>query len=860
MEEPGTKIPALEAFRVEQAPPTVYYVPDFISESEEACLLHQVYAAPKPKWTQLSGRKLQNWGGLPHPKGMVPEKMPAWLQSYAEKVSVLGAFGGKLANHVLVNEYLPGQGIMPHEDGPLYFPTVTTISLGSHTLLDFYRPVSRGQQAASEQVAAPQTAEQRHFLSLLLEPRSLLVLREDMYVRYLHGIQPTTSDAVTQKVANAAACGAGLGDELRRGTRVSLTIRHVPKQRICGSPNTQPPVFSLWKLTGTSKGFGPGRREAQSWALGRRSGLIQTPGPPRAACCPRGDCDVWGAGDAKEQPGLELWACSSEAWDVPCTLRGAGARLRRLRGLRGETDQDWLQAAERWAASPASAQVPFPVAKEELKKFEVLQRQIQEKLHHLESLNRQYRQLVQASGTSLQGRLRAVVQDCNQRWDNLQKRAAAILKRLKYVVSQREEFEWERETVQVRLTELDLRLTDVEHFSGGSSLEKIVQLQEFQEAVQSNAERLDWLLVSGERLIQRSEPQDAEILEEELQDLSCYCQEVFWRVSRFRRRLVSMRLVFEDEWLSDRDTDVESDCFEDASLESEVQGETGGSLPTAWIYQSTPHKAVCCQHHHRFEAAGGDTLDLEWDPSVDVGGSTSHDEEDSSYYSAITGVCPWEEPGRGCRHQLSPPASWPCGCRSGASHEERKRETPARLGSQDGLCLSPGTGRKQEVARGSSGDAPLQGGQLPPGLVQRDVAGCETEALAFDPERIQSWLGQACVEQGKPEATQPGERSRASPGSEDVAIVMETGANSNPATSCCPRPKVQLLALSGQPQPGPRLLVGVKRLLLSAAALLLLLLASVSLLFPADTACSKANDYARSFHFMLTYVNGPPPT
>nr|XP_014433183.1 nesprin-1-like [Pelodiscus sinensis] len=196
----------------------------------------------------------------------------------------------------------------------------------------------------------------------------------------------------------------------------------------------------------------------------------------------------------------------------------------------------------------------------------------------------------------------------------------------------------------------------------------------------------------------------------------------------------------------------------------------------------------------------------------------------------------------------------------GPSHEERKRETPARLGSQDGLCLSPGTGRKQEVARGSSGDAPLQGGQLSPGLVQRDVAGCETEALAFDPERIQSWLGQACVEQGKPEATQPGERSRASPGSEDVAIAMETGANSNPATSCCPRPKVQLLVLSGQPQPGPRLLVGVKRLLLSAAALLLLLQASVSLLFPADTACSKANDYARSFHFMLTYVNGPPPT
>ncbi|CAM4701132.1 unnamed protein product [Caretta caretta] len=245
MEEPCAKILALETFRLEQVPPTVYYIPNFISESEEAYLLHQVYAAPKPKWTQLSGRKLQNWGGLPHPKGMVLEKLPAWLQSYAEKISSLGAFGGKLANHVLVNEYLPGQGIMPHEDGPLYFPTVTTISLGSHTLLDFYHPFSRGQHADSEQVPTPQTEEQRHFLSLLLEPRSLLVLREDMYVRYLHGIRPAASDAITEKVTNVAACGAVLGDELRRGTRVSLTIRHVPKGSASGWKRLPEKLFIL---------------------------------------------------------------------------------------------------------------------------------------------------------------------------------------------------------------------------------------------------------------------------------------------------------------------------------------------------------------------------------------------------------------------------------------------------------------------------------------------------------------------------------------------------------------------------------------------------------------------------------------
>ncbi|XP_074872624.1 nesprin-4 isoform X2 [Carettochelys insculpta] len=506
--------------------------------------------------------------------------------------------------------------------------------------------------------------------------------------------------------------------------------------------------------------------------------------------------------------------------------------------------QDWLQAAELGAACPASSQVLFSVAKEELKKFEVLKRQIQEKLLHLEALNRQYRQLVQANGTSLQGRLRAAIQDSNQRWDNLQKRTAAILKRLKYFVSQREEFEWERETVQVRLSELDLWLTDVEHFSGGSSLEKMRQLQEFQEAVQSNTERLDWLLVAGERLIQRSEPQDAEILEEELQDLSCYCQEVFWRVFHFRRRLVSMRLVFEDPWLSDRETDVESDCFEATSPEPENEGEAGGPLPAAGLYQSTPHKAICCRRRHRFGAAWGDSLDLEWDPSVDVGGSTSHDDEDSSYCSAITGMCQWEELGRRHRHQLGMPASWPCGCERGT----RQGDLSAQLGSQDWPYPSLATGRTLDSARSDSGGAPVRTSQDPQGLALRGKACHQTELVGFDPEWIKSWLGQTCVELGKLEVPQPWERNRAGLSSEDVTIVIEKG------------PRAQPVAFPGPLRPGPRRLPGAKRLLLSVAGLLLLLLASASLLLPADTSCTKTNAYARSFHFMLKYVNGPPPT
>ncbi len=54
--------------RVDSLPPTLYYIPDFISEAEEARLLDRVDRTPRARWTQLSNRRLQNWGGVPHPK------------------------------------------------------------------------------------------------------------------------------------------------------------------------------------------------------------------------------------------------------------------------------------------------------------------------------------------------------------------------------------------------------------------------------------------------------------------------------------------------------------------------------------------------------------------------------------------------------------------------------------------------------------------------------------------------------------------------------------------------------------------------------------------------------------------------
>lgn len=94
-----------------QCPDYVYYIQNFLTVEEENLLLKSVYNVPQTKWTQLSRRRLQNWGGVPHHNGMIPEAIPQWLQTWIEKVAGFQVFS-HLPNHVLINEYKPNEGIM----------------------------------------------------------------------------------------------------------------------------------------------------------------------------------------------------------------------------------------------------------------------------------------------------------------------------------------------------------------------------------------------------------------------------------------------------------------------------------------------------------------------------------------------------------------------------------------------------------------------------------------------------------------------------------------------------------------------------------------------------------------------------
>src|SRR5438045_9721394 len=78
---------------------------------------------------------------------------------------------------MLVNEYLPGQGIAPHRDDAPFGRVVASLSLLSPCVMDFrHRPTGRREQ-------------------LLLEPRSLLVLSDEARYDWEHGIAARKKDA-----------------------------------------------------------------------------------------------------------------------------------------------------------------------------------------------------------------------------------------------------------------------------------------------------------------------------------------------------------------------------------------------------------------------------------------------------------------------------------------------------------------------------------------------------------------------------------------------------------------------------------------------------------------------------------------
>ncbi|KAM5533487.1 hypothetical protein V8D89_012824 [Ganoderma adspersum] len=244
---------------------TTYYIPEFITEDEEEYLIRKIQEAPQPWWKRLQNRRLQIWGGeLTAKKALIPQDMPPFVNLYPDivgRIRALGIFKDSAhgePNHIIMNEYAPGQGIMPHEDGPAYHPVVATLSLGSHAVFNYYRykPDSDPSPLPGVQISAPnepisstgRPIDPVPVLALLLEPRSLVITTSALYAAHLHGIDGLLEDKFEEdgrppqdRIANydllrgtAERATIANGSILERGMRYSLTCRDVEKVAAMG--------------------------------------------------------------------------------------------------------------------------------------------------------------------------------------------------------------------------------------------------------------------------------------------------------------------------------------------------------------------------------------------------------------------------------------------------------------------------------------------------------------------------------------------------------------------------------------------------------------------------------------------------
>lgn len=196
-----------------------------VISAEQSLRLQHSLAGVQEDWVLLRGRRCLKLGGDVTEGGLICNTLPRFLQSIVETLAA-EVFPSKYPpNHVLVNDYEPGDGIMPHNDGPLYHPLVAILSLRSACMFEFWRSTSCGEE-------------------VLLPVNSLLVFEGEAYESWKHGVNGRRFDEIGAEESKSIGAEERLeGDRncifgesellncgrLKRGRRVSLTIRHVPE-------------------------------------------------------------------------------------------------------------------------------------------------------------------------------------------------------------------------------------------------------------------------------------------------------------------------------------------------------------------------------------------------------------------------------------------------------------------------------------------------------------------------------------------------------------------------------------------------------------------------------------------------------
>ena len=175
------------------------YIPDYINSDEHNRLLDLI---DQQEWSTKLKRRVQHYGyRYDYKNGSLASSsylgaLPDWAQNIANRLSNDG-LTTKVPDQVIINEYEPGQGISTHVDCiPCFGNTIISLSFGSPCVMDFIHSQSKEK------------------ISVLLPPRSLIVMQKDARYEWQHGIAARKKDKYE-------------GREFVRTRRVSMTFREV---------------------------------------------------------------------------------------------------------------------------------------------------------------------------------------------------------------------------------------------------------------------------------------------------------------------------------------------------------------------------------------------------------------------------------------------------------------------------------------------------------------------------------------------------------------------------------------------------------------------------------------------------------
>jgi len=176
------------------------YIPEYITQVQERELINKIDQEP---WMNDLKRRVQHYGYKYDYKArridhtMRIGDLPPWGLEIGQRLCKDGYFND-VPDQLIINEYKAGQGISRHVDcEPCFEDTIISLSLGDAVVMQLINTINSTE-----------------VVKILLEPRSIIILKSDARYMWQHEIKPRKSHIYN-----------GTKYPLKR--RVSLTYRRV---------------------------------------------------------------------------------------------------------------------------------------------------------------------------------------------------------------------------------------------------------------------------------------------------------------------------------------------------------------------------------------------------------------------------------------------------------------------------------------------------------------------------------------------------------------------------------------------------------------------------------------------------------